>query len=317
MVKLIDIKQVEDLRQKVMSEVSRVIVGKEDIKQALMIALIAGGHVLIEGAPGTAKTQLAKTFARAIGGTFKRIQFTPDMLPADVTGFYLYSPTGPSNFIEGPIFANVILADELNRTTPRTQSALLEAMQEHQVTIEKRTYDLQTPFMVIATQVMAGGEGTYPLTDVQTDRFLLRINSRYPSVEEEMLVISGIDRIEDSNVAEVTTPKEIIKAREVAKQVYVSPEISRYIVTIIDTLRADPDVLSGPSTRASISLFKCSRTFALFEGRDYVIPDDVKRLAFPTIEHRIRVKPEAEMDEITPTIILQRTLDKAPVPKPS
>lgn len=317
MVKLIDIKQVEDLRQKVMNEVSRVIVGKEDIKQALMIALIAGGHVLIEGAPGTAKTQLAKTFARAIGGTFKRIQFTPDMLPADVTGFYLYSPTGPSNFIEGPIFANVILADELNRTTPRTQSALLEAMQEHQVTIEKRTYDLQTPFMVIATQVMAGGEGTYPLTDVQTDRFLLRINSRYPSVEEEMLVISGIDRIEDSNVAEVTTPKEIIKAREVAKQVYVSPEIARYIVTIIDTLRADPDVLSGPSTRASISLFKCSRTFALFEGRDYVIPDDVKRLAFPTIEHRIRVKPEAEMDEITPTIILQRTLDKAPVPKPS
>ena len=317
MVKLIDIKQVEDLRQKVRNEVSRVIVGKEDIKQALMIALIAGGHVLIEGAPGTAKTQLAKTFARAIGGTFKRIQFTPDMLPADVTGFYLYSPTGPSNFIEGPIFANVILADELNRTTPRTQSALLEAMQEHQVTIEKRTYDLQTPFMVIATQVMAGGEGTYPLTDVQTDRFLLRINSRYPSVEEEMLVISGIDRIEDSNVAEVTTPKEIIKAREVAKQVYVSPEIARYIVTIIDTLRADPDVLSGPSTRASISLFKCSRTFALFEGRDYVIPDDVKRLAFPTIEHRIRVKPEAEMDEITPTIILQRTLDKAPVPKPS
>lgn len=317
MVKLIDIKQVEDLRQKVMNEVSRVIVGKEDIKQALMVALIAGGHVLIEGAPGTAKTQLAKTFARAIGGTFKRIQFTPDMLPADVTGFYLYSPTGPSNFIEGPIFANVILADELNRTTPRTQSALLEAMQEHQVTIEKRTYDLQTPFMVIATQVMAGGEGTYPLTDVQTDRFLLRINSRYPSVEEEMLVISGIDRIEDSNVAEVTTPKEIIKAREVAKQVYVSPEIARYIVTIIDTLRADPDVLSGPSTRASISLFKCSRTFALFEGRDYVIPDDVKRLAFPTIEHRIRVKPEAEMDEITPTIILQRTLDKAPVPKPS
>jgi MoxR-like ATPase len=317
MVKLIDIKQVEDLRQKVMNEVSRVIVGKEDIKQALMIALIAGGHVLIEGAPGTAKTQLAKTFARAIGGTFKRIQFTPDMLPADITGFYLYSPTGPSNFIEGPIFANVILADELNRTTPRTQSALLEAMQDHQVTIEKRTYDLQIPFMVIATQVMAGGEGTYPLTDVQTDRFLLRINSRYPSVEEEMLVISGIDRIEDSNVAAVTTPKEIIQAREVAKQVYVSPEISRYIVTLIDILRADPDVLSGPSTRASISLFKCSRTFALFEGRDYVIPDDVKKLAFPTIEHRIRVKPEAEMDEITPTIILQRTLDNAPVPKPS
>ena len=299
-----------------MIEVSKVIVGKEDVKQALMIALLAGGHVLIEGVPGTAKTQLAKTFARAIGGTFKRIQFTPDMLPADVTGFYLYSPTGPSNFIVGPIFANVILADELNRTTPRTQSALLEAMQERQVTIEKRTYALQSPFMVIATQVNAGGEGTYPLTDVQADRFILRINSRYPSVEEEVLVISGIDRIEDTNTVEVTTSQEIMQAREIAKQVYVSPEISRYIVTIIDALRADPDALSGPSTRASISLFKCSRVLALFEGRDYVIPDDIKKLAFPTIEHRIRVKPEAEMDEITPAIILQRTLDNVAVPKP-
>jgi len=313
---LIDIKKVADLRKKIMAEVSKVIVGKEDVKQALMIALIAGGHVLIEGVPGTAKTQLAKTFARAIGGTFKRIQFTPDMLPADVTGFYLYSPTGPSNFIEGPIFANVILADELNRTTPRTQSALLEAMQERQVTIEKRTYALQSPFMVIATQVNAGGEGTYPLTDVQADRFILRINSRYPSVEEEVLVISGIDRIEDTNTVEVTTSQEIMQAREIAKQVYVSPEISRYIVTIIDALRADPDALSGPSTRASISLFKCSRVLALFEGRDYVIPDDIKKLAFPTIEHRIRVKPEAEMDEITPAIILQRTLDNVAVPKP-
>ena len=313
---MIDIKKVADLRQKIMIEVSKVIVGKEDVKQALMIALLAGGHVLIEGVPGTAKTQLAKTFARAIGGTFKRIQFTPDMLPADVTGFYLYSPTGPSNFIEGPIFANVILADELNRTTPRTQSALLEAMQERQVTIEKRTYALQSPFMVIATQVNAGGEGTYPLTDVQADRFILRINSRYPSVEEEVLVISGIDRIEDTNTVEVTTSQEIMQAREIAKQVYVSPEISRDIVTIIDALRADPDALSGPSTRASISLFKCSRVLALFEGRDYVIPDDIKKLAFPTIEHRIRVKPEAEMDEITPAIILQRTLDNVAVPKP-
>jgi MoxR-like ATPase len=317
MEKLIDIKQVADLRQKVINEVSRVIVGKDDIKQALMIALVAGGHVLIEGAPGTAKTKLAKTFSKAIGGTFKRIQFTPDMLPADVTGFYLYSPTGSSNFIEGPVFANVILADELNRTTPRTQSALIEAMQEHQVTIEKLTYNLPNPFMVIATQVFSGGEGTYPLTDVQIDRFLLRINSSYLSLEEEMLVISGIDRIEDSDVAEVTTPKEIIQARKIAKQVYVSPEISRYIVSLVDSLRADPDVLSGPSTRASISLYKCARTLALFEGRDYVIPDDVKALSLATIEHRIRVKPEAEMDEITPLIILQRTLDKTAVPKPS
>jgi MoxR-like ATPase len=280
-----------------------------------MLALVAGGHVLVEGAPGTAKTKLARTFSRAIGGSFKRIQFTPDMLPADITGFYLYSPTGNSNFIEGPIFANVILADELNRTTPRTQSALLEAMQEHQVTIERQTYPLQSPFMVIATQVAFGGEGTYPLTDVQVDRFLLRINSVYPSPDEEIQVIENIDRIDGSEVAVVTSPLEILQARESAKQVHVSTGVSRYIVSIIDALRSDPDILWGPSPRASISLYKCARVAALFDGRDFVIPDDVKGLAYSAVEHRIRVKPEAEMDDITPADIIRRALDKIAVPK--
>ena len=169
--------KVTDLYEKILGEVSKVVIGKDEIKEALMLALIAGGHVLIEGLPGTAKTKLAKSFGEIIGGQFKRIQFTPDMMPVDITGFYLYSPTGDPRFIEGPIFTNIVLADELNRTTPRTQSALLEAMQEYQVTIERKTYSLVKPFMVIATQVQAGAEGTYPLTDVQIDRFLLMVHS--------------------------------------------------------------------------------------------------------------------------------------------
>ena len=311
----IDFNKAADMYQKIIGEVSRVVIGKNEIKEALMLALIAGGNILVEGSPGTAKTTISKSFAQAIGGTFKRVQFTPDMMPADVTGFYAYSAEGKPNFMEGPIFANVVLADELNRTTPRTQSALLEAMQEHQVTIERKTFQLTRPFMVIATQVQTGGEGTYPLTDVQIDRFLLRVWSQYPTKEEEKQVISNIDKIDAPEVKVVTNIEEVIEIQELAKQVHVSPDIAEYIVSIIHTLRADPDILSGPSTRSGISLYKCARVKALFDKRDYVIPDDVKHLALPALEHRVRVKPEAEMDDITPRMILDRTLEKIPVPK--
>ena len=308
-------KKVTDLYEKILAEVSKAIIGKDAIKEALMLALIAGGHVLIEGYPGSAKTKLARSFAEAIGGQFKRIQFTPDMMPADVTGFYIYSPTGDSRLIEGPIFANVILADELNRTTPRTQSALLEAMQEYQVTIERKTYPLQKPFMVIATQIQSGAEGTYPLTDVQMDRFLLRVFSEYSSKEEEKQIISNIDEIDEPNVNAVTSPDEIRELQEVAKQVYVSPDIVEYTASIVSSLRSDPDVLAGPSTRSGIALYKCSRVLAILDGRDFVIPDDIKHLVYTTTEHRIRLKSEAEMDGITPGIILDRTLERVPVPK--
>jgi MoxR-like ATPase len=237
------------------------------------------------------------------------------MLPADITGFSLYTPAGNSSFVEGPIFANVVLADELNRTTPRTQSALLEAMQEQQVTIDKQTYRLPQPFMVIATQVETGAEGTYNLADVQLDRFMLHISSGYPSPEDEMKVVADIDRIDAARASPVTSTAEIIEAREIVKQVFVSENISKYIVDVVNALRADPDVIGGPSTRAAIALFKSARVMALFDGRDYVIPDDVKGLVYATTEHRLSLKPEAEMEDIAPSIIIRRMLDTIPVPK--
>ena len=308
-------KKVSDLYERILGEVSKAVIGKGEIKESLMLALIAGGHVLIEGLPGTAKTKLAKSFAAAIGGQFSRIQFTPDMMPADITGFYIYSPSGDSRFIEGPIFANIVLADELNRTTPRTQSALLEAMQEYQVTIERKTYPLEKPFMVIATQVYSGTEGTYPLADVQMDRFLLRVLNEYSTKEEEKQIITNIDQIDEPNIKAITTPDEIKELQELAKGVQVSPDIVEYIASLVDCLRADPDVLSGPSIRSGVALYKCSRVLALLDGRDFVIPDDVKHLVHSTTEHRIRVKPEAEMDDVTPRIILERALKRVPVPK--
>jgi MoxR-like ATPase len=312
---LTDTKRVDEIYQKILGEISKVIIGKDEIREVLVLALLAGGHVLIEGLPGTAKTKLARSFAEVIGGKFNRIQFTPDMMPADITGFYIYSPTGDPRFVEGPIFANIVLADELNRTTPRTQSALLEAMQEHQVTIERKTYLLEKPFMVIATQVKSGAEGTYPLTDVQMDRFQLRALSGYSSKEDEKRIISNIDRIDEPDIKSVTTPSEIKELQTLAKEVHVSPDIVEYTTSIIEHLRNDPDVLSGPSIRSSISLYKCSRVLALIDSRDFVIPDDVKHLVYPAVEHRIRVRPEAEMDNVTPAAIIERALERVPVPK--
>jgi len=312
---LVKVNKAADLYQNILNEVSKVVVGKEQLKELLLVALIAGGHVLIEGPPGSAKTTLANSFARAIGGTFKRVQLTPDMMPSDITGFYLYSTTGSSSFVPGPIFANIVLADELNRTTPRTQAALLEAMQEYQVTIERETFPLEQPYMVIATQLQSGGEGTYPLTDVQVDRFMLRLFSGYSSIEEEEQVLSNIDSIDSHDIHAIATTAEIRNIQAQAREVHVSPLVNKYIVAIVNSLRNDPDMLSGSSTRASIALFKCARVLALFDGRDFVIPDDVKRLIYPALEHRIKVKPEAEMDDVTPRMLLDRTLEKIPVPK--
>jgi MoxR-like ATPase len=310
-----DLKNLMNVPRRILDEVSKVVVGKEDVKEILLIALLSEGHVLIEGMTGTAKTLLARTFAQVIGGEFKRIQFTPDMLPADVTGFYMYTPSGESRFIPGPVFANVLLTDELNRATPRTQAALLEAMQERQVTIEGKTHPLPKPFIVIASQMPYGAAGTYPLAEVQVDRFMFRAWSGYPTKEEEEEVIGKIDYIEEPDVSVAARLEDVLSLQKLVKKVYVSEKVRKYIVDLVTHVRLDPDVLIGPSPRASIALYKGSRALAFLNQRDYVIPDDVKKLAFQALEHRIRVKPEAEIEDVTPKSIVERALKETPVPK--
>ena len=310
-----EFKDVLEIPGKVLREVSRVVIGKEEAKEFWLVALISSGHVLIEGLPGTAKTTLARTFASAIGGQFKRIQLTPDMLPADITGFYLYSTSGSSKFTPGPVFANIVLADELNRTTPRTQSALLEAMQENQVTIEGETHLLPKPFMVIASQLAYGAEGTYPLSEVSVDRFMFRVWSGYPSQEEERQVIQEINSLDEPRVEAVATPDELIRIQQASRRVYVSEKVRDYIIGLLDRVRQNPDVLVGPSPRGSITLYKGSRALALLKQRDFVLPDDVKRLLMAVLEHRTRVKPEAEMEGVTPRSIVEAAVEEVPVPK--
>ena len=298
---------------KLLKEVSKAVVGKESEKELLLVALLSGGHVLIEGMPGTAKTLLAKTFAKAIGGEFKRIQFTPDMLPSDITGFYYYTPSGEAKLVKGPAFTNILLADELNRATPRTQAALLEAMQENQVTIEGVTHPLPQPFLVVASQLPYGAEGTYPLTETQVDRFMLRAWSPYPKEEDEKEVLKRIDEIDEVQIEPVLTPKQVAAIQSQVREVYVSEEVVAYIVSLVNTIRRSPDVLLGPSPRGSIALYKGARALAYLNGRDYVIPDDVKKLAHPALVHRIKLKPEAEVEGATPRDVVEKALKETPV----
>jgi MoxR-like ATPase len=300
---------------KIIAEVSRVVIGKDDIKQILLIGLLSQGHVLIEGLPGTAKTTIARTFAQAIGGTFKRVQGTPDMLPADILGFYFYRTDGTSTFMPGPIFANVLLADELNRTATRTQSALLEAMQEDQVTIEGVTRLLEQPFIVIASQIPHDGVGTSPLTEVQLDRFLFRVLSKLPGIEEEDAILKNIDAISGAKVSAVTSPAEIIRLQQEVKNVHVADNIRSYILDIVNRLRHHRDVQTGPSPRGSIALYTGARASAFIQGRDYVIPDDVKMLLIPALSHRLRISSEADIDNVTPESIIDEVVSEAAVPK--
>lgn len=297
------------------AEVSKVVIGKNDIKEIFLLALLSEGHVLLEGLPGTAKTTLTNTFAQAIGVQFRRVQGTPDTLPADITGFNFYRPDMSYEFIPGPIFANVLLIDELNRLTPRCQSALLQAMQENQVTIERVTHTLEKPFIVIATQLPYGGIGTSPLSEVQIDRFMFRVWSGFPNREEEDQILHDIDEILEPHISQVATRDDILYLRQEVKKVHLADSIRLYIIDILDNLRRQPDLKLGPSPRAGISLFKASRALAFIQGRDFVIPDDVKKLVIPAVFHRLRISAEAEMENVTPEDIINKTLSEVPVPK--
>lgn len=297
---------------KILSEVSRFVVGKLDLLKHLLIAILSEGHILLEGPTGTGKTHIARTFAQTIGGTFKRIQMTPDLLPADIIGTTVYNISkGVWDLKQGPIFANIVLIDELNRATPKTQAALIEAMQERQVTIEGQTIPLPTPFLILATQ-LPYGEGTYPLSDVQIDRFAYRVDVKYPEFNEEIEIISKIDLFEKPSVNTVVNPRDIMDMVEKVRGIYVSDRVKKYIVEIVNKIRSMKEIRIGPGPRASIWLYKGSRALAFIEGRGYVIPDDVKKIALLAIPHRLRLKPEVDIEPIE---IVRKALEEVEVPK--
>jgi MoxR-like ATPase len=308
---------VRAIAEQVIGNVERVIVGKHDEVELAFIALMCQGHVLIEDVPGVGKTVLAKSFARSVGCTFRRLQFTPDLLPSDVTGVSIYNQkTGEFEFRPGPIVAQVVLADEINRATPKTQSALLECMEERQVTVDGITYNLPRPFIVLATQNPIEYEGTFPLPEAQLDRFLLRINLGYPRKRDEITMLERqqvqhpIDQLDA-----VINANDLAELQQTIRQdVYVDELISEYIVSIVEETRSHPDVYLGASPRGSLALFRASQARAALYGRDYVLPDDVKALVIATLGHRLIVNPGARIKHTETATIIQEILETVPVP---
>jgi MoxR-like ATPase len=302
--------------QRIADNVSQVIQGKRQEVRLALVCLVAEGHLLIEDVPGVGKTMLAKSVARSIDCSFRRIQFTPDLLPTDVTGVNVYNQErGDFEFKPGAIFANIVLGDEINRASPKTQSALLESMEERQVTMDGVTYHLGIPFMVIATQNPIEHEGTYPLPEAQLDRFMMRLSLGYPSAEAEagILATHGIaSTLED--ISSVTDARGVSEMVMLAREVHVAAALQRYVVAFAEATRKHPDVYLGASPRASIMLLRASRALAAADGRDYVIPDDVKALVVPVMAHRLLLSPDATMAGRTPAMTLAQLLQEVPVP---
>lgn len=311
-----DIASSTQLARRIIDNVSRVIVGKTRIIENALAALIAQGHLLVEDVPGVGKTMLAKSLSTSVGCTFKRIQFTPDLLPSDVSGLSIYDQrSGEFQFRPGPIMSQVVLADEINRATPKTQSALLEAMEELQVTVDGVTHRLQHPFIVIATQNPIEYEGTFPLPEAQLDRFLMRISLGYPDFMEEMSIIQHQEQEHPIDTLEaVATPREVADLQVAAKSVYVDQLIRQYIVGLVEATRVHPDIALGSSPRASLGLFRAARSLALVQERDYVIPDDVKMLAPSVIAHRIILSSSARMRGVTSWTVVSELLESVAVP---
>jgi MoxR-like ATPase len=314
---MLSVAEVAVRSEQIIAEVERAVVGKRDALELVLLGFLADGHVLIEDFPGLAKTLIARSFAQVFDMEFARIQFTPDLMPSDVTGSSIYNQrTGEFEFRPGPIFTNLLLGDEINRAPPKTQAALLEAMQEHQVTIEGRTNELERPFLVIATQNPIEYEGTYPLPEAQLDRFLLRLRVGYPGREDEWgLLERRLERAtDDIHVEAVTDRRGLIELQESMEQVHVSEAVGCYMVDVVASTRASQRVQVGASPRGSLALLKLSRCKAALEGRDYVTPEDVKAVAVPALSHRLMLRPELWVQRVRPEDVVRESLETVPTP---
>jgi MoxR-like ATPase len=307
---------VQALAQRVVENVEKVIVGKHEAVQLTSIALLCQGHLLIEDVPGTGKTMLAKSIAKSLGCSFRRIQFTPDMLPSDVTGVSVYNQkTREFEFRPGPVMAQVVLTDEINRATPKTQSALLEAMEERQITVDGITYPMELPFLVLATQNPIEYEGTFPLPEAQLDRFMMRISLGYPSTEDEITVLDRQQHAHPvTGITQVVSSEELVEAQRRVREVHINDLVKEYIVRLVKATRKHPDVYLGASPRGSLALYKTGQARAAILGRDYVIPDDIKALAMVTLAHRLIISPSARIKNVDPRAVIQEILDSIPVP---
>ncbi len=308
--------EVQSFAERVTNNIEKVIVGKHSTVELAVISLLCQGHLLIEDVPGVGKTMLARSLARSLGCTFSRIQFTPDMLPSDVTGVSIFNQvTREFEFRNGPIMAQIVLADEINRATPKTQAALLEAMEEHQVTVDGVTHYLPQPFMVLATQNPIEYEGTFPLPEAQVDRFLMRIRLGYPARDQEIDVLERQQfRHPFNDLQQIVTAEELSEMQEAVKSVYVSPAVKRYIVDLTNQTREHPEVYLGASPRGSLALYRTGQARAAIKGRDYVLPDDIKALAVPTLAHRVILGPGARLRDLSPQQVVEEITGTVAVP---
>ena len=308
-----------NLCRRITDNVSQVIVGQERSIELLLVALLADGHVLIEDVPGLGKTLMAKSLARSIGGSFKRVQFTPDLLPTDITGFNVYNQrTGEFVFQPGPVMANVLLADEINRTIPRTQSSLLESMEERQVTVDGKTYRLPHPFFVMATQNPIELEGTFPLPEAQLDRFLLKISLGYPDKEQEISILKRFQEDDPlQTLAAVANPLELAELQTVRKSMHLSYPVRAYITDIVGATRENEALRFGASPRGTLGLMRAGQALAALRGREYVLPDDIKYLAGPVLAHRLIVREDERLRGKKPEQVLEEIIQQIPVPAPT
>ncbi len=307
---------VQSFANRVVENIEKVIIGKRQTVELALVGLLSQGHLLIEDVPGVGKTMLARSLARSLGCQFSRIQFTPDMLPSDVTGVSIFNQvTREFEFRAGPIMAQVVLADEINRATPKTQAALLEAMEERQVTVDGVTRTLPRPFMVLATQNPIEYEGTFPLPEAQLDRFLVRVRLGYPSNEDEIKILDNQQfRHPFEELSQVVSVDELTGAQEAIKEVFVSPDLKRYIMEIVEQTRKHPEVYLGASPRGSLALYRSSQARAAMDGREFILPDDIKALAVPTLSHRVILGPGARLRDINAEQIVNEILQSVTVP---